>query len=270
MIKLVTIDLDGTLFDDKKNISIENINAIKKARENGTYIVIATGRPLNGVINTLNTLGLNTIDDYVICYNGAKIFNVGTNETIFSSTILGSDVKILYNEAINNKLNYHAFNINDELLTIKHNPYTLVESTINKIVDQEYDFTKTLDDDKFIKAMIVDSEENINKITPIMKKKYQDKYSVVRSSKIFLEFLNKKTNKGLALLELKKYLNIKDDETMAIGDADNDIPMIKCAHIGVAMENAFKEVFTYANFITKSNEESGVAYAINKYINDVK
>ncbi len=268
MIKLITIDLDGTLFDNEKKISKENKEAIKKAKENGIYVVIATGRPYNGVIDTLKELNLTSINDYVILYNGGKILNVGKNELIHSTLIDGDFVKELYKKSIIENVNIHAFKENEELITPKKNPYTLVEETINKIDASLYDFNNLGKDDKFIKAMIVDSDENISRVTPKFKEEYKNEYSVLRSSKIFLEFLNKKTNKGTALNFLANYLNIDISNTLAIGDADNDIPMIQNAGIGVAMQNSFNEVFKYADFITKSNLESGVAFAINKFIDE--
>lgn len=270
MIKLVTIDLDGTLFDNEKNISKENKAAIKKAKENGAYVVIATGRPLNGVMPTLKELDLIHDNDYVILYNGGKILNVGKNEIIYSSTIDGAYVKELYKKSKEENVYIHAFKENEDLITPLKNPYTLVEETINKIDAKVFDFNKINDNDLFIKAMLVASDADITRITPKFKELYNNKYSVLRSSKIFLEFLNKTTNKGEALEFLAKYLNIDLKDTMAIGDADNDLPMILKANVGVAMENAFKEVLDKANFITKSNLESGVAYAINKFINNAK
>ncbi len=268
MIKIVTIDLDGTLFDNEKKISKENKRAIKKAKENGCYIVIATGRPYNGVKDVLTELNLTTENDYVILYNGGKIMNVGKNELIYSSTIDGAYVKKLYQKSIEEKVHIHAFRENEDLITPLKNPYTLVEETINKIDAKVFDFNNIKDDEKFIKAMLVDSDENITRITPLFKKIYDGKYSVLRSSKIFLEFLNIETNKGKALKFLANYLNIDIKDTMAIGDADNDIPMIEISGIGVAMSNAFKEVKDYADHITESNLESGVAKAIDKFINN--
>ena len=268
MIKLVTIDLDGTLFDNEKKISKENYNAIKKAKENGCYIVIATGRPYNGVIKTLEKLNLTSNNDYVILYNGGKIMNVGKNEVIHSTTIDGKYVKELYEYSLKENVFIHAFKENEDLITPQKNPYTLVEETINKIDASLFDFNEINDDELFIKAMLVAKDEDITRITPLFKKMYEGKYSVLRSSKIFLEFLNPLTNKGTALEFLAKYLNIDIKDTMAIGDADNDIPMIKKAGIGVAMENAFPEVLKEAKFVTKSNLESGVAFAINKYVNE--
>lgn len=266
MIKLVTIDLDGTLFDKNKVISNENKLAIKEAKDLGCIIVIATGRPISGVTPVLEELGLTSDNDYVIVYNGAKIFNVGTNEIIFSSTIDGKIVKELYNESLKLGVHFHAFRKNEELITPKHNPYTDVESRINHVEDKLFDFTTINDNDEFLKAMMVDSDENITRIIPLVDKKYTNNYSMVRSSKIFLEFLNKNTHKGHALEALAKHLNIDIKDTMAIGDAGNDLPMIKSAGIGVAMENAFPEIKEFAKYITLDNEHSGVAHAINKYV----
>lgn len=266
MIKLVTIDLDGTLFDKNKNISKENKKAILDAKKLGCKIVIATGRPISGVTPVLNELGLTTNDDYVIVYNGAKIYNVGTKEMIFSSTIDGKTVKELYNESINLGVHFHAFRKNEELITPKHNPYTDIEARLNNLEDKLYDFNLINDNDEFLKAMMVDNDENITRIIPEVNKYFTENYSMVRSSKIFLEFLNKNTHKGHALEALANHLNIDIKDTMAIGDAGNDLPMIISAGLGVAMENAFPEIKEYADVITLDNEHSGVAHAINKFV----
>jgi Cof subfamily protein (haloacid dehalogenase superfamily) len=114
--------------------------------------------------------------------------------------------------------------------------------------------------------MLVDNKDNVSRVIRDINPKYKEEFSMVRSSDIFLEFLNKNTNKGMALEALAKHLNVKRDEVMAIGDQDNDKSMILYAGIGVAMENAYPEVKKCANFITLDNESSGVAYAINKFV----
>ena len=113
--------------------------------------------------------------------------------------------------------------------------------------------------------MIVSSKENLDNIISKVPKEFLDNTNMVRSSNIFLEFLNKDINKGLGLKILAAYLSIDINETMAIGDADNDKAMLEYAGVGVAMENRFPVLDKYADFITKSNEESGVAYAIKHY-----
>ena len=267
MIKIVTIDLDGTLFDKDKNITWDNKLAIAKCHDLGVKIVIATGRPISGVMPVLEELGLTTSSDYAIIYNGSQIINVGTGEIISQSTITGDVVKELYNESIRLGVNIHAFREDGTLITPKLNPYTNVEATINHLNTQVFDFNDIKDNDKFIKCMLVDSDENITRIMTEVNEKYYKEYSMVRSSKIFLEFLKKGIEKGMALKSIASYLNVKLEDTMAIGDAGNDISMIKAAGVGVAMKNAFPEVLKVADYITENdNNNSGVAEALNKFI----
>lgn len=267
MIKLCTIDLDGTLFDHKKNISLDNKKAISEAKKNGCRIVIATGRPYQGVLPVLKELNLLSEEDYVICYNGAKVFNTKTQELIFSNTITGKDVKELYKESKRLNTFFHAFMKDETLVTVQHNPYTNVEVTINKIQDHIVDFDSFSNDEEFLKCMMVGPEECLNSAVKNLNPKYFSTYSVVRSASIFLEFLNPSTNKGTALEFLASYLNIDMKDTMAIGDAGNDLAMIEKAGIGVSMENGYEEVKKAAQFITASNENSGVAKALNRYVN---
>ena len=83
---------------------------------------------------------------------------------------------------------------------------------------------------------------------------------------LFLEFLDKTVNKGTGVKLLAEKLNIRQDEIICIGDAENDIHMIEFAGLGVAMGNAFDNVKRAADFITKTNEEDGVAHVIDKFI----
>ncbi len=268
MIKLCTIDLDGTLFDNQKKISDENMAAIASAQEKGCKIVIASGRPIHGIVEVLANLKLFKKDDYVICYNGAKVFNTLNGDIIYSSTIDGKIVKQIYQKSLRLGLYFHAFRKNEQLITSQENPYTDVEKRINHIDAKVMDINQIKDNEEFLKCMIVGPAEGITSAMQQLDRNYYNTYSVVRSSGIFLEFLNKKTNKGSALKALADYLHIPMSSTMAIGDAGNDLEMIKQAGVGVAMGNSFEEVKKAANYITASNEDSGVAKAIQKFILD--
>ena len=264
MIKLLTLDLDGTLLKDNKDLSKENIEAIKYAKQKGVTVVLATGRPIKGVIKYLRLLDLE--DGYVILYNGALVYDLKTKKIIYSAYVDGKTAKLIYNEATKLGLCYHAFRADEMLLVEKFNPYSYVEVKINVIPYKLFEMKNIKDDDKFIKCMMVDSFDNLNKAEEIMSDEIKNNYSMLRSSPIFLEFLNPLADKGQALVHLAKYLNIDIKDTMAIGDAGNDIPMIKNAGIGVAMKNAFERVFPYADYITDTNENDGVSKAIYKFI----
>ena len=268
MIKLIAIDLDGTLFNEKfnKNISIKNKEAIKRARKKGCKIVIATGRPIVGVLPVLEQLEMNSNNDYVIVYNGALVYNVGTKEIVHSSTITGEDLKKIYNESKRLNANFHAFTETEDLITDVGNQYTDVECRFNDINYTVVEVNKICNSDKFLKAMIVGDELTLNLAQDNINNVFKENYTMIRSADIFLEFLNINSDKGHALLALAKHLNIDMNDTMAIGDAGNDLLMIKFAKVGVAMANAYNYVKKEADFVTLSNEEDGVAYAIEKYV----
>ena len=122
------------------------------------------------------------------------------------------------------------------------------------------------EDTTIVKVMFVDKPEIIEEVMGNIPEEVSDKYTVVRSAPYYLEFLHKSVNKGAGVAALAEKLNIKQEEVICVGDAGNDIHMIKYAGLGVAMGNAFPEVKRVADFITKTNDQDGVAFIINKFI----
>lgn len=269
MYKLVAIDLDGTLLTEDKQVTARTKAAIKAAREKGVQVVLASGRPHAGMMHVLEEVGINTIEDYVICFNGANILNVKTHENVYKNTITGEDLHEVNELAMKRGLHFHAFG-QDGLFTEKMNKYTDHEAEINKIDIQQRAMNTVLPDEDIIKVMIVDSEENLDKLEKELPGSFHDKYSVVRSYKWFVEFLNPKANKGVAITELASQLGISMDEVMAFGDAGNDFEMVKAAGMGIAMGNAFDYVKDIAQYVTDTNNNDGVAKAIEKFILEEK
>lgn len=265
MIKLICCDLDGTLLNAKKEITKENKEAIAKFRSLGGHFVLATGRPLNGVKRIIEELDLTDSSDTTLTYNGGVIMENVSKRVLAKTCIKGSLVKELYYESKRLGTYFHFFSEDNTLYTTEPNPYTLVEETINQIHAETIDINDVKDDQLYIKAMMVASKEVLDSI----RDKVDPKFSfleITRSSKIFLEFHSKEISKGKGLLFLKDYYHLSDDETMAIGDEENDLSMIKAAFMGVAMADARDTVKESAKFITLDNESSGVAYAINELI----
>jgi len=123
------------------------------------------------------------------------------------------------------------------------------------------------DDDEILKIVLEEEKDVLDKITSQIPKELFEEYNVIRS----VEFMKKGCNKATGIEKLAQHLGISNEEIIAIGDASNDKEMIEYAGLGVAMGNAEDEIKMLANFITKSNEEDGVAYVINKFIiNDVE
>ena len=265
MIKLICCDLDGTLLTKEKKLTNENKLAIKKFREKGGHFVIATGRPIEGVLDLIKELDLTAYNDATLTYNGAVVRLNKTKEFLNKITISGKIVKDLYKESLRLGTYFHFFSETGELYTPEENEYTQVEERINKIEAKVVDpLTFVKDDDRFIKAMMVGDNEVLNYARNNLDKRFLG-LSIVRSSLIFLEFQDYNVSKGNGLKFLQKYYNLNDDETMAFGDEENDLSMIKEAYIGVAMENGVELCKKAAKFITKDNEHSGVAFGIEKF-----
>ncbi|NLL31477.1 MAG: sugar-phosphatase [Clostridiales bacterium] len=266
MYKLVAIDMDGTLLRSDKSISERTKSAIKKAREKGVTVVLATGRPIEGVQKTLKELEMFTDKDYVLTYNGALVQKTKSKESISKVTIEGRDLHYLHGLSKELNVNIHAFVENKGLLTPKNSKYTQVEADINDIDIKIDDFSTIKDEEVVVKVMFIDEPEILGPAYEKLPKEVFEKYTVVRSTPYFLEFLNKKVNKGLGVELLAKHLGIKREEIITLGDAENDRHMIEYAGLGIAMGNAFESIKEIADYITDSNDEDGVATAIEKFV----
>lgn len=264
MYKLIAIDMDGTLLKDDKTISQETFKAIELAADKGIKVVLATGRPLEGIKPYLKELNLMKDKDYALVFNGALVQNTSTGETIVKNTLKGSDYKYLYEISKKLKVNIHAFS-KEGCITPKLSKYTEVEGDINKIPITIKAVKDVHDNDYIMKVMMIDEPEILDKAINALPKELYEKYTVVKSTPYFLEFLNKNSNKGEGVKVLANTLNIKQEEVMCIGDAGNDLHMLEYAGLGVAMGNAYEEAKEVADFVTKTNEEDGVAYAITKF-----
>lgn len=266
MYKLIALDMDGTLLNSKKEISEKNREAIKKAKELGVYVVLASGRPIDGLVNFLGELDLIGDDDYVLSYNGCLVQKTKSRDVVCDVTITGKDFKYLLGLAKEAGVNIHAFSKEKGLITPHASKYTKFEASQNGIDFYEIDCNTVRDDEEIIKVMMIDEPEVLEKGIAKLPKEVYEKYSVARSTPFFLEFFNKNANKGEGLSLLAKHLGIKKEEIITMGDEMNDFPMIEYAGLGVAMGNACDEIKEIANHITDSNDEDGVAKVIEEFI----
>lgn len=265
MYKLVFLDIDGTILITQKEISDINKDAIIKYKDK-TKIVIASGRPKEGVKYLINKLGLTGKNNYFVAYNGAKILN-GEFEEIYSNLVELKYIKDLLNIANNNDLTLQLYLEDETLYYSKSNIYTQIEEKLCNIKGTVKDFDQINDGINVIKVALIGDPEKIDDITNKIPNHIKDYYQVLRSAPVFLEFLNKSVDKSCALKYLANYLNIDIKDTLAIGDSENDLEMIKAAGMGIAMENAISECKNAAKFITKSCVDNGVAFALDKFLN---
>lgn len=265
MYKLIALDMDGTLLKDDKSISNENFNAIQKARENNIKVVLATGRPIKGIEKFLKELNLLSEDEYAVTFNGAVVKTTKGDHIMAKTLMTYEDLAYLYNLSKELKVNIHA-HTDEECITPKSSKYSVLEAELNSIPLTEVDFDKLDENTIIVKTMFIDDEKILDRVIEVLPKELYEKYTIVRSAPYFLEFLNKASNKGTGVKLLSEKLGIKREEIICVGDADNDKHMIEYAGLGVAMGNAADSIKEIANFVTKTNEENGVAYVIDKFI----
>lgn len=265
MYKMVAIDMDGTLLRPDHTISERTKKTIQKAKDKGIKIVLASGRPLEGLKKYLKELDLISEEDYVLGFNGALVQNTKTKKIIKRNVLKGNDLAYLYSISKKLGVNIHAFT-QEGCITPVMNKYSELEGTMNEIPVKVTEFNNIKKEEDIIKVMMVDEPEILDKAIENLPSDVYEKYTVVKSAPYFLEFLNKDANKGEGVKALANHLNISPKEIICIGDAGNDVHMIEFAGLGVAMGNAFEEVKEIADYITKSNENDGVAKVIEKFI----
>ncbi|MEH6454632.1 MAG: HAD hydrolase family protein, partial [Psychromonas sp.] len=133
MYKLVALDIDGTLLNSQKQLTSRVCAAIEAAKQQGTQVVLASGRPLEGMLSTAKMLGLDGVDDFILPFNGSLILKPVSREIIHSAILTGKDAIELKQLADKLGVNILAFSPTRGLITPKQNTYTDYEAKLNNI-----------------------------------------------------------------------------------------------------------------------------------------
>lgn len=270
-IRMVGVDLDGTLLTDKKEITPRTMKVIQEALKQGVIVLVATGRPWTGVPEELRQFpGMK----YALTSNGARIIETETGrvleEHLLSPELAKKALEICgrydtlqevyfdgqgYAEAekMGRIERYHK---NPNMWEYMRRTRIPVEDVVDLVSRENRGLDKT-------QALFADMEERQKAWREL-----QDEggLELVGSLKYNIEINAAGVNKGTGLVNLGKMLGIAREEIMACGDGDNDTVMLREAGFGVAMGNAEEQVREAADYITLSNEEEGVAYAIEKFV----
>lgn len=265
------MDLDGTLLNDKKEISIKNRSVIEKAIESGVKVVVSTGRFYSMASYFSNQLNLTTP---VISSNGAFVKRFD-DDSIISKTLLGYEnavavYEILQHYKLNPFFNDHETIYYDEENTVmrfnkKINGHLakMGKTQLKLVMDWQEVFIEQKD--RILKCLVVNNDdENMLKAKEALKQ--LPDVEVVSSLSNSFEVMKKGVSKGRAVKIIAEQCGIKQSEIMCIGDGENDLSMIQYAGIGVAMDNGLDILKKNADFITLNNNEDGLAYAFEKFV----
>ncbi|AGM99102.1 Cof-type HAD-IIB family hydrolase [Streptococcus iniae] len=265
-IKLVAVDIDGTLITDDRQITDQVFQAIQEAKATGVHVVIATGRPIAGVTSLLKELNLNQEGDFVITFNGGLVQDAATGAEVIKETMSYEDYMDI--EFLSRQLGVHMHAITKEgIYTANRNigKYTVHEANLVNM-PIFYRTPEEMADKEIVKMMMIDEPAVLDQAIAKIPQAFYDKYNIVKSTPFYLEFMLKTVSKGHAIVHLADKLGLDMSETMAIGDAENDRAMLEVVGNPVVMENGDPELKQIAKYITKTNNESGVAHAIWEWV----
>ena len=274
--KIIFIDIDGTLVNDEKIIPKENIEIIKKLKEDGIEVVLTSGRPYNSIQQYSEKSGAVP---YVIGSNGGVAVNFKTETNIFTKAI-DKNIALEILKKIKSKNLYTVATISGNLAVETEQFSMTAENRSEVKVVESLDEVLTNTNDPIMKFSVInDEKENIEIfrdeiinlfdlsltkvdtfVIPRRYRKVENKYALP----YIMDIMPKNVSKGEAIKELCKYLNIDVPETVVFGDGLNDIEMFKTGGYTVAMGNAADEIKELADVVTKTNNEAGVAYELNK------
>lgn len=274
-VKLIALDLDGTLFNSQSQISAHNIDTIKKANEAGATVVISTGRPYSGLpFEQLKGSGIR----FAITTNGSAIYEIESGKCLFEEAMDEDIILPILDFLLTKDIHMDAFIGGKGYTPVQcvaagqklANPPALKHYILNTRVRVDNLPLFIHENQLKVQKMTLNfyPEGDVFKDREEVRKYLESNPAVTTVSGGYnnLEFTRADVNKGVGLQKMAQLLDIPVAQTMVVGDTENDLAIIRAAGVGVAMGNATAAVKSAADYITTSNDEDGVAAAIAHFL----
>ena len=265
--KLLVLDVDGTLLNDEREISKRTLAALLKVQQMGVRIVLASGRPTYGLMPLAKTLELGNYGGFVLSYNGCQIIKAQNGEILFERRINPEMLPYLEKKARKNGFAIFTYH-NDTLITDSpDNEYIKNEALLNNLkIIKEDEFSTAIDFAPCKCMLVSDKEKALIGLEQHWEKRLAGTLDAFRSEPYFLEVVPCGVNKANTLGALLEHLEVTREEAIAVGDGVCDVTMLQLAGMGIAMGHSQDSVKVCADYVTASNEEDGVALAVEKLI----
>lgn len=262
-VKLFVSDIDGTILIPNRKVSERNIAAIKKMVDAGIIVTIATGRMYRAALPVAQELG---VDVPIITYNGALIKSAGGE--ILHAECIPAEIVI----ELTNFFERHGWYLQnysgDNLFYPARNRYTDLYEGAQKISGREvgWEGMRGLTENVYkLLSISAGAEETAERMAAV-RAEFGGRIEATKSHPQFVEISGAGVSKASAVKVLAKIFGVDRAEVMAIGDSDNDLPMLKAAGISVAMGNGTDEVKNSCTYVTTDCEDDGFAAAVEKYV----
>lgn len=264
--KLIAMDLDGTLNNDNKIITNKTRTALMETQERGIRLALASARPSPGLFKERDILQMQSYGGILMSYNGGRIVDAATGAVLFETAmdlhqakeVLRFLAKLPVTPILDDGRQFYVTDCSGYKV-----PY---ECKNNNMICFEVDDLADFLTFSPVKILMSVQPE----ILPDVQKQISDflpqELTVVQTAPFYLEIIPKCINKGQGIADICRVLGISEKEVIAFGDAENDIPMLRIAGMGVAMGNAADAVKKAADYVTLTNNEDGIAAALEKLL----
>jgi Cof subfamily protein (haloacid dehalogenase superfamily) len=264
--KLLALDIDGTIRKRDNSISDRVKQAILTIQKQGVKVAVISGRPVYGMRETAKELCLEQYGGYIMAHNGTIIVECSTDKIIKRELLPMGQSGTYYQFAKEHGCNMLTYDDSYMVTNDISDKIIAHEAFVNGMTLKKTDDFREYNGFPISKCMIVGDPDEVCKMEQISKEMFGPEVECFRSEPYYLEFVPKGIHKGSTLKALADSLGVLREEVAACGDGYNDLTMIKYAGLGVAMRNAQEEVKKAADYVTKTCEEDGVAFLIDKIV----
>lgn len=264
--KLIAMDLDGTLNNDQKIITEKTKAALMAAQKAGIRLALASARPSPGLFKERDILKMQDYQGILMSYNGGRIVDAGSGKVLFETSMDMEQTKQVLRQL--EKLPVTPI-LDDgaQFYVTDRNGYKVdYECRNNNMVCTEVENLADFLCFAPIKILMSVQPEELQEVQSTIAAMLPESLTVVQTAAFYLEVIPKVINKGQGIRDICKVLQITPEEVISFGDAANDIPMLLAAGVGVAMGNASEAVKQAADMVTLSNNEDGIAAALEKLL----
>jgi len=264
--KLIAMDLDGTLNNDEKRITDETRRVLMQAQESGIRLALASARPSPGLFRERDVLRMQDYKGILMSYNGGRIVDAADGSVLFETSmdmettrqVLRALEKLPVTPILDDGKQFYVTDAGAYKVDYECRNNGMVCSEVENLADFLH-FAP-------IKILMSVQPEEIEQVQAQIAALLPGELTVVQTAAFYLEVIPRCINKGQGIEDICRVLQISTDQVIAFGDAENDIPMLRKAGVGVAMGNAKPDVKAAADMVTLSNNEDGIAHALNKLL----
>ncbi len=275
--KILCLDIDGTLFNSQKKISEKTKEGLLDFQKKGNRIILASGRPTQGLMHIAHALEMEKYNGLLISYNGSQVYDLTTNEVVFNQAISIEDSKKVIHHCkqfdqlrimVDYEDSFYVEDVYDCMIQKDGKPFNIIQYEAREghmLLKEVWD----LEDFVYFpinKILTTADPSYLQEHYQEISKPFKENLNSMFTADFYYEFTAKDIDKAKALSFIQEKYGLDSKDMIAFGDGQNDQTMLQFAKVGVAMENAVESLKEVADFVTKSCDEDGIIYALEELL----